>query len=178
MVHSFYLTSGIIWQHLPNLPWKLAQPCCRRCAGRGRRRPRASSRAWRAVLGIVLDGTFYCSKAFGRHMLERRSGRILNVLATYAWTGMPGVVHSASAKAGARAAPYGAGDDDACALSGPATSLAATGNQLREMNWEPTQKAPGAPADPAGEGRRRSRLAARTLVERFGIEPFSDFSAK
>jgi len=61
---------------------------------------RLSSRAWRAVLGIVLDGTFYCSRYFGRGMIERRRGQILNVVATYAWTGMPGVVHSASAKAG------------------------------------------------------------------------------
>ncbi|MCK6449008.1 MAG: SDR family oxidoreductase [Planctomycetes bacterium] len=61
---------------------------------------RLSSRAWRAVLGIVLDGTFYASRYFGRHMLDARRGQILNVVATYAWTGMPGVVHSASAKAG------------------------------------------------------------------------------
>lgn len=61
---------------------------------------RLSARAWRAVLGIVLDGTFYCSRYFGLGMLERRRGQILNVVATYAWTGMPGVVHSASAKAG------------------------------------------------------------------------------
>ncbi|MFO1011409.1 MAG: SDR family oxidoreductase [Planctomycetota bacterium] len=61
---------------------------------------RLSSNAWRAVLGIVLDGTFYCSQSFGKHMLARRSGQMLNVVATYAWTGMPGVVHSASAKAG------------------------------------------------------------------------------
>jgi len=61
---------------------------------------RLSANAWRAVLGIVLDGTFYCSRDFGRAMLERGSGVILNVVATYAWTGMPGVVHSASAKAG------------------------------------------------------------------------------
>ena len=67
------------------------------------RSERLSSRAWRAVLGIVLDGTFYCSKAFGRHMLRAGSGQMLNVLATYAWTGMPGVVHSASAKAGVMA---------------------------------------------------------------------------
>ena len=64
---------------------------------------RLSSRAWRAVLGIVLDGTFYCSRAFGRHMLASGGGQMLNVLATYAWTGMPGVVHSASAKAGVMA---------------------------------------------------------------------------
>jgi len=62
---------------------------------------RLSERAWRAVLGIVLDGTFYCSREFGRGMIaSERGGSILNIVATYAWTGMPGVVHSASAKAG------------------------------------------------------------------------------
>jgi len=61
---------------------------------------RLSKNAWRAVLGIVLDGTFYCSKHFGRKMIKADGGVMLNVVATYAWTGMPGVVHSASAKAG------------------------------------------------------------------------------
>ncbi|MBI5434884.1 MAG: SDR family oxidoreductase [Planctomycetes bacterium] len=61
---------------------------------------RLSARAWRAVLGIVLDGTFYASRYFGKSMIAAQRGHILNVVATYAWTGMPGVVHSASAKAG------------------------------------------------------------------------------
>ncbi len=62
---------------------------------------RLSTNAWRSVLSTVLDGTFYCSKEFGRAMIARGAGgSILNVVATYAWTGMPGVVHSASAKAG------------------------------------------------------------------------------
>ena len=61
---------------------------------------RMSANAWRAVLGIVLDGTFYCSKEFGKQMMRGEGGAICNVIATYAWTGMPGVVHSASAKAG------------------------------------------------------------------------------
>jgi NAD(P)-dependent dehydrogenase (short-subunit alcohol dehydrogenase family) len=61
---------------------------------------RLSARAWRSVVGIVLDGTFFCSRYFGSGMIARGRGRILNVIATYAWTGMPGVVHSASAKAG------------------------------------------------------------------------------
>jgi NAD(P)-dependent dehydrogenase (short-subunit alcohol dehydrogenase family) len=61
---------------------------------------RLSARAWRAVLGIALDGTFYCTRYFGRGMLAAGRGSILNVVATYAWTGMPGVVHSSSAKAG------------------------------------------------------------------------------
>lgn len=61
---------------------------------------RMSPRAWRAVLGIVLDGTFYCSRSFGKLMIEQGGGQMLNIVATYAWTGMPGVAHSASAKAG------------------------------------------------------------------------------
>jgi len=61
---------------------------------------RLSANAWRAVLGIVLDGTFHCSKHAGRHMLEQGGGTQLNVVATYAWTGMPGVCHSAAAKGG------------------------------------------------------------------------------
>jgi NAD(P)-dependent dehydrogenase (short-subunit alcohol dehydrogenase family) len=61
---------------------------------------RMSANAWRAVVGIVLDGTFHCSHAFGRAMLARGRGSILNVVATYATTGMAGVAHSASAKAG------------------------------------------------------------------------------
>jgi NAD(P)-dependent dehydrogenase (short-subunit alcohol dehydrogenase family) len=61
---------------------------------------RMSENAWRSVLGIVLDGTFYCTRAFGRGMIERAGGRVLNVVATYVYNGMPGVVHSASAKAG------------------------------------------------------------------------------
>jgi NAD(P)-dependent dehydrogenase (short-subunit alcohol dehydrogenase family) len=61
---------------------------------------RLSANAWRAVLGIVLDGTFYCSRDFGRAMIAAKRGVMLNVVATYAWTGMPGVAHSAAAKAG------------------------------------------------------------------------------
>ncbi|MAB81262.1 MAG: 2,4-dienoyl-CoA reductase [Planctomycetes bacterium] len=61
---------------------------------------RMSANAWRSVLGIVLDGTFYCSRSFGRSMIQSGGGQILNVVATYAWTGMPGVVHSACAKSG------------------------------------------------------------------------------
>ena len=61
---------------------------------------RLSANAWRSVLGIVLDGTFYCSREFGKEMIAAGGGQMLNIVATYAWTGMPGVVHSASAKAG------------------------------------------------------------------------------
>ncbi len=60
-----------------------------------------SPNGWNAVIGIVLNGTFYCSSAVGRRMIEGGAGgSILNIIANYAWTGAPGVVHSASAKAG------------------------------------------------------------------------------
>lgn len=60
-----------------------------------------SVNGWNAVVGIVLNGTFYCSRAVGKQMIAQgKGGRILNIIATYAWTGGPGTVHSASAKAG------------------------------------------------------------------------------
>src|SRR5881394_3617052 len=60
-----------------------------------------SPNGWNAVIGIVLNGTFYCSRAVGRYMIARkRGGSIVNVLANYVWTGSPGTIHSAPAKAG------------------------------------------------------------------------------
>jgi NAD(P)-dependent dehydrogenase (short-subunit alcohol dehydrogenase family) len=60
-----------------------------------------SPNGWRAVVGIVLDGGFLCARAAGRQMIEQgEGGAILSVLASYAWTGGPGTVHSAAAKAG------------------------------------------------------------------------------
>lgn len=55
---------------------------------------------WNAVVGIVLNGSFYCARAAGRQMLKQGSGKILSVVASYAWVGGPGTVHSAAAKAG------------------------------------------------------------------------------
>lgn len=60
-----------------------------------------SPNGWRAVTGIVLDGTFHCCREFGRrHIGAGTPGTIVNVGASYAWTGGPGFVHSAAAKAG------------------------------------------------------------------------------
>jgi NAD(P)-dependent dehydrogenase (short-subunit alcohol dehydrogenase family) len=61
---------------------------------------RLSPNGWKAVVDIVLNGSFYAASAAGRHMLEQGSGAILNVIATYAWHGHPGTVHSAAAKGG------------------------------------------------------------------------------
>lgn len=57
-------------------------------------------RGWKSVIDIVLNGTFYCSQIIGNQMIEQQSGQIMNILATYAWAGGPGTIHSASAKAG------------------------------------------------------------------------------
>ncbi len=60
-----------------------------------------SVNGWNAVIDIVLNGTFYCSRAVGKDWIASgHNGSILNILATYAWTSGPGVIHSASAKAG------------------------------------------------------------------------------
>ena len=59
-----------------------------------------SPNGWRAVVDIVLNGTFFCTRAAAQHMLAAGRGAILNVIATYAWHGHPGTVHSAAAKAG------------------------------------------------------------------------------
>ncbi|MBL0386869.1 2,4-dienoyl-CoA reductase [Tumebacillus sp. ITR2] len=63
-----------------------------------------SINGWNSVINIVLNGTFYCSQTVGQHWIESGTkGSILNILATYAWTAGPGVIHSASAKAGVMA---------------------------------------------------------------------------
>jgi len=62
---------------------------------------RMSPNGWRTVTQIVLDGTFFCSAEFARRRLARKQGgAILNIGATYSWTGGPGTAHSAAAKAG------------------------------------------------------------------------------
>jgi NAD(P)-dependent dehydrogenase (short-subunit alcohol dehydrogenase family) len=56
---------------------------------------------WHSVINIVLNGTWYCSQTVAKEWIARgQKGSILNLVATYAWTGAAGVVHSAAAKAG------------------------------------------------------------------------------
>ena len=59
-----------------------------------------SSNAFKTVVDIVLNGTFHCSQAAGKIMRKNKSGVILNIVTTYAWTGSGYVVPSACAKAG------------------------------------------------------------------------------
>jgi NAD(P)-dependent dehydrogenase (short-subunit alcohol dehydrogenase family) len=60
-----------------------------------------STRAFEAVIGIVLMGTIHCTMACGRRWLKaRRKATVLNISATYAELGTGYVVPSAIAKAG------------------------------------------------------------------------------
>ena len=62
-----------------------------------------SPNAWRTVVDITLTGTYLCSREFARRHLDVRTpGSIVNVGASYAWTGGPGFAHSAAAKAGVK----------------------------------------------------------------------------
>lgn len=60
-----------------------------------------SPNGFRAVVDIVLNGTYLLTSLVGRSAIDAgRGATILNVVATYAWHGHPGTVHSAAAKAG------------------------------------------------------------------------------
>ena len=62
-----------------------------------------SPNAWRTVVDITLNGTFFCSREFARrHIAVGTPGSIIDVGASYAWTGGPGFAHSAAAKAGVK----------------------------------------------------------------------------
>ena len=62
-----------------------------------------SPNAWRTVVDITLNGTFFCARDFARrHLAAGTPASIVNVGASYAWTGGPGFAHSAAAKAGVK----------------------------------------------------------------------------
>jgi NAD(P)-dependent dehydrogenase (short-subunit alcohol dehydrogenase family) len=62
-----------------------------------------SPNAWRTVVDITLNGTYFCAREFARrHLVAGTPGSIVNVGASYAWTGGPGFAHSAAAKAGVK----------------------------------------------------------------------------
>ena len=59
-----------------------------------------SPNGWRAVVGIVLDGTFLTSRAAFPLLRDAPAPAIVNIIAAYAWMAGPGTAHSAAAKAG------------------------------------------------------------------------------
>jgi NAD(P)-dependent dehydrogenase (short-subunit alcohol dehydrogenase family) len=62
-----------------------------------------SPNAWRTVIDITLNGTFFMTREFARrHIRAGSPGSVVNIGASYAWTGGPGFAHSAAAKAGVK----------------------------------------------------------------------------
>jgi NAD(P)-dependent dehydrogenase (short-subunit alcohol dehydrogenase family) len=65
------------------------------------RAEKLSPNGFRAVTDIVLNGTFNCTREVaGRWLAAGNPGAVVNVLTPYAWTGGPGIVHTAAAKGG------------------------------------------------------------------------------
>lgn len=59
---------------------------------------------FKAVVDIVLQGTFNCTHAFGNYLIDQeRPGSVLNIVTTYTETGSAFVLPSACAKAGVKA---------------------------------------------------------------------------
>jgi NAD(P)-dependent dehydrogenase (short-subunit alcohol dehydrogenase family) len=54
---------------------------------------------WDTSIGIMQTGVFLCSQAVGRHMLERRSGVIVNISSINAWDAFPMRLAYCAAKA-------------------------------------------------------------------------------
>lgn len=60
-----------------------------------------SINGWNAVIDIVLNGTFYCTREVGNYWIKnQKAGAVLNMVATYAWNAGVGVIHNSAAKAG------------------------------------------------------------------------------
>ena len=75
-----------------------------------------SEKDWQRVMDVNITGTFLISKAFTPFMMEKKSGRIVNISSCVAFTGTDHEVHYAASKGGALAltkslalelAPYG-----------------------------------------------------------------------
>lgn len=63
---------------------------------------RLSAGAFKSIIGIVLEGSINCTLALGKYWIANKETNkaVLNIVTTYAWTGSPFVVPSATAKAG------------------------------------------------------------------------------
>ena len=63
-----------------------------------------SHKGFDAIANIVFHGTFYITHSVGKRWIEHKhKGSIINILATWVWTGSPYVVPSAMSKSGIHA---------------------------------------------------------------------------
>ena len=72
------------------------------CAGRTRRTPtlEVSEEEWNAILETNLTGTLRAAQIFGRHMIERRYGRIINIASLSSFVALYEVAAYSASKAG------------------------------------------------------------------------------
>jgi NAD(P)-dependent dehydrogenase (short-subunit alcohol dehydrogenase family) len=75
------------------------------CAGRTRRTPTLdlADEEWNDILETNLTGTLRASQVFGRHMLERGRGRIVNIASVASFVGLHEVAAYNASKAGVAA---------------------------------------------------------------------------
>ena len=134
-----------------------------------------SVNGWNAVVNTVLHGTFYCTRAAGLKMMELgHGGRILSIVASYAWTGGPRTVHSVAAKAGVVAMTRTL-----------AVEWANQGIRVNAICPGPTDTEGARPlwADPAEEARLKGKIPVGRFgsVEEMGqaasylLSPYADF---
>jgi NAD(P)-dependent dehydrogenase (short-subunit alcohol dehydrogenase family) len=71
------------------------------CAGRTKRTPTLdlTDREWNDILETNLTGTLRACRTFGRHMIERRYGRIINIASLTSFVGMMEVAAYSASKA-------------------------------------------------------------------------------
>jgi len=72
------------------------------CAGRTQRRPtlELSEEEWSSIIDTNLTGTLRACQVFGRHMLERGSGRIVNIASLATFVSLYEVAAYSASKAG------------------------------------------------------------------------------
>jgi NAD(P)-dependent dehydrogenase (short-subunit alcohol dehydrogenase family) len=75
------------------------------CAGRTKRAPTldASQSDWEAIMEANLNGTLRACRVFGRHMVERRYGRIINIASLASFVALYEVAAYCASKAGVAA---------------------------------------------------------------------------
>jgi NAD(P)-dependent dehydrogenase (short-subunit alcohol dehydrogenase family) len=103
---------------------------------------------WDRVLRINLKGTFLCSQAVARHMMQRKEGRIINIASGRGVAGQPRAAHYAASKAGVIAftkslaeelAPYNV-KVNAIAPGATDTPMSRTGTS--EEDWKKREAVP------------------------------------
>jgi pteridine reductase len=107
--------------------------------------------AWKQVTSVLIDGSFYCANLFGRGMIARGSGSIVNIIDLSAWEPWP---HFAAHSVGKAA-------------------LLALTRQLA-LEFAPSVRvnavAPGAVLPPPNYSSEKiAHAAQRTLLERWGV---------